>query len=40
MGWTLFSCAWIIILAWYLANAYQRIAQLEKRLDELEGKNN
>jgi hypothetical protein len=36
MGWRLFTCAWIIILAWYLANAFQRIAQLEKRMEELE----
>jgi hypothetical protein len=28
---------WIVVLACYLSNAFERIAKIEKRLDELEG---
>jgi hypothetical protein len=29
---------WIIVLGLYLSNAFERIAQLEKRIEKLEGK--
>jgi hypothetical protein len=34
-----FAAVWLIILACYLSNAFERIVQLEKRVDDLEGKN-
>jgi hypothetical protein len=36
--WYFLLGAWIVILGGYLANAFERIKKLEKRVDELEGK--
>jgi hypothetical protein len=33
-----FAAAWLIILACYLSNAFERIAKLEQRVKELEKK--
>jgi hypothetical protein len=37
-GWYIAIFGWLIVLALYLSNAFKRIAELEKRVDEFEGK--
>jgi hypothetical protein len=37
-GWYIAIFGWLLVLALYLSNAFKRIAELEKRVDELEGK--
>jgi hypothetical protein len=37
--WYFLLAAWIVVLAYYLSNAFERITKIEKRVDELEEKN-